>query len=46
MSHDISDNVRTSLRYRYRQTNRNAGGEEFSVDIHSISVEFTFVGGS
>jgi len=46
VSHDISDNVRTSLRYRYRQTNRNAGGEEFSVDIHSISVEFTFVGGS
>ena len=46
VSHNMSDQTRAGLRYRYRRTNRNVSGQEFSVEIHSISVEFSFVGGS
>ena len=46
VSYNASDRARTSLRYRYRRTNRDVGGQDFSVDIHSISVEFSFGGGS
>jgi opacity protein-like surface antigen len=46
VSTDLSDKLRTGLRYRYRRTNRNNANTAYSVEIHSISVEFSYVGGS
>ena len=38
------ETFKTGIRYRYRATNRSTKGTEYSVDMHSISLEISFMG--
>lgn len=38
------ENFKTGIRYRYRATNRSTVGTEYSVNMHSISLEISFMG--
>jgi opacity protein-like surface antigen len=45
ISFDVSDKVRTAIRYRYTNTNRSAEGVDFSVNTNVVTLEITYMGG-
>jgi opacity protein-like surface antigen len=44
-SFDVSDKLRTAIRYRYTNTNRSAEGVDFSVNTNVVTLEISYMGG-